>query len=197
MKMWIQSYSGKIIDVQDPKPSSFTLEDVAQSLALKCRFTGHCRTFYSVSEHCVRGAEFLLKSHGPKYAFAFLCHEFSEVAMPDVATPLKRLLSVNVPWADGVMCSYKALETRHEAAILKALDVDHLTKLIHSPEVLSMDLAMLEWERRDLLGPEPAPWWPSDMVMPPVVSEKKLRPWSWQKARQKWLSAFAFLEALS
>ncbi|KKN19270.1 hypothetical protein LCGC14_0947350 [marine sediment metagenome] len=33
------------------------INDIAHSLALLCRFNGHCLTFYSVAEHCIQVAD--------------------------------------------------------------------------------------------------------------------------------------------
>jgi uncharacterized protein len=182
--------------VHAPSASSIRLEDVARGLALRNRFSGQTRVPYSVSEHCTRGARFLIKTHGPEQALAFLLHELGEALCPDIPTPLKWRITVNrAPEGSpqGVQrISWKALEDIHEAAILYGLDLDHLKPLIHSPEIKAMDLSMLAWEARDLMGTPPADWWP-DGNRPVPPTDAKLHPWAWQKAEQKWLDAFKFL----
>lgn len=46
---WIETFSGRRFDILDPKPEQFCIEDIAHSLSLLCRFTGHCKHFYCVT----------------------------------------------------------------------------------------------------------------------------------------------------
>jgi 5'-deoxynucleotidase YfbR-like HD superfamily hydrolase len=48
---WIQTYSGRQFDIAAPTPEMVDLEDIAHSLAMQCRYNGHCQHFYSVAEH--------------------------------------------------------------------------------------------------------------------------------------------------
>ena len=48
---WIQVYTGGQFWPLDPRPEEIHIEDIAHALALTCRFTGHCREFYSVAQH--------------------------------------------------------------------------------------------------------------------------------------------------
>lgn len=187
-KRWIQSFSGRKIDVLDPQPSSFTLQDVAHSLALKNRFSGMTSVPFSVAQHCVVGSAFI----APEFALAFLMHELGEVAAPDVPAPLKPFLRVTVdcncrPGGCGpVLIEWPDLEERFEDAILKALDLEQLKPKIHSPEVKHMDLAMLAWEARDLMGPPPESW--GLPHAPPSPAE--LGAWSWVRAEDEFLKRF-------
>jgi hypothetical protein len=137
------------------------IEEIAHALAGKFRFTCQTAARYSVAQHCVLGSRLLPAA----YAGAFLLHELSEVYLPDIASPLKPFVyverwasgsfgpddvQVRVPWAD--------LEREHTRVILDALGLASLEPLIYSPEVKAMDLAMLAAEKRELFGPEPAPW---------------------------------------
>jgi hypothetical protein len=51
---WIQTFTGRQYWPLDPREGDVYIEDIAHALSLQCRFTGHCRSFYSVAEHCVR-----------------------------------------------------------------------------------------------------------------------------------------------
>ena len=60
-----QTYSGRAIDPFNPTKDGVCIEDIAHSLALTCRFGGHCNEFYSVAQHSVLVASLL------NYIFVF------------------------------------------------------------------------------------------------------------------------------
>lgn len=157
-KTWIQSLSGKKLE-----PLALTvemvggIEEIAHSLAGEFRFTRQTRRYYSVAQHCVEGSRLL----APAFAGAFLLHELSEVYLPDIASPVKPSLMVNVrdlgrgmteqiAWAD--------LEKQHTHVMLESLGLSSIEPLIYSPEIKAMDLAMLATEKRDLCGAAPESW---------------------------------------
>lgn len=45
-KAWIQTYSGGVLHLLDPQPEEILIEDIAHSLAMQCRFTGHTKWHY-------------------------------------------------------------------------------------------------------------------------------------------------------
>ena len=144
---WLQSFTGKPIDLPVPKPGQLTIQDVAHALSLKCRFGGHCNRMYSVAEHSIRG-ELLLP---PAFQLPFLLHELSEVALPDIPAPLKPMVFVRLD-ASGEMQSWAELETQHTHAILEGLNLLSIEPLIYSAEVKKMDLSMLAWEKETFMG---------------------------------------------
>jgi len=60
-EQWIETYTGKKVTPLNMKEEDLNIEDIAHSLALQCRFTGHCRQFYSIAEHSVRVAGVVTK----------------------------------------------------------------------------------------------------------------------------------------
>lgn len=84
---WIDTISGRKFTYDDVDPKSIVLDDIFMALSNTCRFSGHVRKFYSVSEHSVKVASLL-----PKAWQAFgLMHDGSEAYMSDITTPLKGL----------------------------------------------------------------------------------------------------------
>jgi len=173
MNTWLQSYLGKVIDPNNIDYRNVGLEDIAHALSMKCRFSGHCDTFYSVAEHCVRGSHLVPKEQ----ALAFLLHEVDEVFSPDVPAPIKHLVKVaDVPWSEWAY--------RQERAILKAIGLPNLD--VSTPEIKKADRQMLAWEKRDIMGPEPIPW--NLEEVPPT--DKIIHPWSHAYAEFRWLDCY-------
>lgn len=183
MTPWIQTLNGKRFDLLDPRPEQVgDLFEIATALAHKARFTGQTREPYSVAQHCVLGAR-QLGERSP-FAAAFLLHELGEVYLPDIASPLKPHLDVDLG-VDGVL-TWKELEDRHMRVILHSLDLISLLGLISTPEVQTCDLRMLMTEARDLLAPPPEPW----QVDAPPFETLKIVTWSAQAARDAWIREF-------
>lgn len=181
---WIQSFSATQIFPRDMTRSVFTVEDVAQGLGKRCRFTGQCQHFYSVAEHSVLGAEALLESTGDKQlAAAFLMHDVSEAFLPDVPTPLKHFLSVELD--NNTSCNWSELESLHTLEILERFGLGALLPAIDSPLIHEMDLAMLQAERDFLHGPPPMPW--GILTPRAAISLRCLAP---LEAVAQWRSAF-------
>jgi hypothetical protein len=173
MNSWLQSYGGKVINPHKVDYRNVEMEDVAHALSMKCRFSGHCDTFYSVAEHTVRGSHLVPKEQ----ALAFLLHEVDEVFSPDIPAPIKHLVRVDgVSWDDWVW--------RQELAILRALGLPHLD--VHTPEIKKTDLQMLAWEQRDLMGPPPKDW---QLPEKPPTS-KIIHPWSPAYAEFRWIDCY-------
>lgn len=197
MKAWIQSHSGKMIHVLEPRRENVNLTDVAQGLALKNRFLGQTVVPYSVADHCAIGARHLVEvEQDPEAAIGFLLHELGEVYLPDIPAPLKPHLLVEVPWAP-VKVRWADLERVHEIAILSGLGMDRFYPAIKLPYVKEMDMAMLRWEARDLLGAPPAPWWPEGEE-PYVLSHRDIRQYAKGPAHAKdqWLGVLKDLTGI-
>lgn len=84
---WIQTYTGKKFYPFAPNPADICIEDIAHSLAMQCRFGGHCKQFYSVAQHSVLMSVHWFKNKELKrYA---LLHDASEAYLSDIPRPLK------------------------------------------------------------------------------------------------------------
>jgi len=81
----IETYTGQWVDPYHLDSKLIKIEDIAHSLSLKCRFSGHCSDFYSVAEHSVAVAK-LVPVH---LRFSALLHDAHEAYTGDTATPNK------------------------------------------------------------------------------------------------------------
>lgn len=89
---WIETYSGRKFHPLDPRPEDVEIEDIAHSLAMQCRFNGHCRFFYSVAEHSVLVARHVESVAGREAALWALLHDAAEAYVTDVPRPIKPML---------------------------------------------------------------------------------------------------------
>lgn len=137
---WVQTYTGRRVDLFDPRLDQIDIEDIAHALSMQCRFNGHTRDFYSVAQHSV----IVSMTVPPRLAFAGLMHDAAEAYTGDLVRPLKRALP-----------QFKEAERAIWEAICQkwALDAEL------APEVREADLRALATEARDLLPGGPCePW---------------------------------------
>lgn len=92
---YIRTYTGKKFYILDPRPEDIDILDVAHALSFKCRFSGHCKTFYSVAQHSLYvsyGAFNLPKEFDDikgDLCFWGLLHDLAEAYLPDTPRPIK------------------------------------------------------------------------------------------------------------
>ncbi len=147
---WILTASGRRVDLLDPRPDMFCLEDIVHSLVKTCRFVGQCSRFYSVAEHCWIGS---YQFSDRALQVEFQLHDATEAYLGDMSGPLKN-------WT----FEYKLIEDKMDCVIRERFRLP--PKM--SPEVKAMDLRMLATERRDLLPPGGGDEWESLWVVEPL-----------------------------
>lgn len=81
----IRTFSGIYVDVFDPNPEMFKIEDIAHALSNLCRWGGHTRRFYSVAQHSCYCASIISSEN----AMAALLHDASEAYLVDLPRPIK------------------------------------------------------------------------------------------------------------
>lgn len=88
---WIQTYTGKQFfydKIHDA--SQICLEDIAHSLSYICRYGGHAHKFYSVAEHSMAIAAWIVQEHNDhELAKQALLHDATEAYIGDMVRPLK------------------------------------------------------------------------------------------------------------
>lgn len=84
---WITTYTGRRFYPLDPQPEDIYIEDIAHSLSLLNRFTGHTKFPYSVAQHSIKVSEY---AYG--HELAGLLHDASEAYVNDLARSLKQYL---------------------------------------------------------------------------------------------------------
>lgn len=166
---WMQTYTGKAFWPLDPDPEMIDIEDIAWSLSMQCRFTGHVNRFYSVAEHCIH-CSYLVPE---RYELTALLHDASEAYLTDIARPVKCQLP-----------EYKIMELELEKVIAQRFDL-----VFPFPnEVKYADNVMLVTEKDQLLR-TPSRAWSSDLDSYTPL-QRKLQCYSQQEAYERFLDRF-------
>lgn len=128
----METFTGRYVDLADPKAEDIDLGDIAVHLSNICRFTGAVSRFYSVAEHSVRCAAILEKDwHWKGMALHALFHDAHEAYTNDISTPLKRLFADQLreiqDRLDMAVAERFGLQVeRFEHCIIKAADQEML-----------------------------------------------------------------------
>lgn len=184
----IRTHSGGTFDLANPRPEDVCIDDIAHALSMLCRFTGHCRSFYSVAQHSVLVCDRVKELGGDLTAQRWaLLHDAAEAYVGDWSSPLKRAIrELPEEWLDDP-------GSRRIARIVVSdvFDIDKAVDLAiayrfglppeHPPIVKEADLDLLATEQRDLMngsGPKPR-------ALPGAIA-----PWSPERARGRFLWRF-------
>lgn len=127
-KSVMYTIGGARIHPFDPNPSMITIDDIAHSLGMQCRYAGHCHFFFSVAEHSVIVSELL-----PKHLrMEGLLHDAAEAYAQDLAAPIKHHLA-----------DYRAMIELNEAAVRARFRLP----FTESPLVHEVDMLVGRYER--------------------------------------------------
>ncbi len=164
---FIQTFLGKFV-LSTPVSSDINIMDIAHSLSLQCRFTGHCKRFYSVAEHSVRVANLV----EPSLRKQALLHDATEAYIGDISRPLKKMLP-----------EIKSIERSIQIHISREFGIP----VEMHDAVKYADDTLLATEKRDLLGtcPDDVQW---ETLPKPIWGQ--IHPWSPEDAEHKFLSFF-------
>lgn len=166
---WIPTFTGRIFWPCDPRPDEVHIEDIAHALSQQCRFSGHCREFYSVADHSYRVS--LLVSQ--ERALWGLLHDAAEAYLVDLPRPIKH-------W-----CEMGRLYREMEATVMVAICIRFGLSNYEPLEVEKADNVMLATEIRDLVHMPPKPW---DPLAAPLM--ERIIPRSGPDAEQMFLERF-------
>lgn len=144
---WIQTYSGKAFDLENPTPDMVDLDDICHALSFINRFTGHAQQAHSVATH-----SFLVAYLVPReFHLHALLHDAAEAYVGDMAAPLKRLLRKYDPDAPFLQV---------EQMVTEAI-ADHFglpRDFAHCDVVKRADLQVLSIEREVFMADAPKDW---------------------------------------
>jgi|SRR5271157_3540357 len=213
---WLQTFTGKKIDLINPTREMVDIEDIAHSLSMICRYNGHCRDFYSVAEHSVMveamGSQILLRREAERNAgklsvppkptseivqqsLALLLHDAAEAYIGDLTTPLKRGLEsvggdVVFPTPERPTSKIAELESHWLLAIGEAFGLGD--RLAEPSDVMRQaDEKVMTVEVPMLFHPVQSCWWESRNR--PRSGEMAIQCWPPAEARRQFVSRFRVL----
>jgi len=90
---YIELSTGTTLNFSEPDKSDITIDDISHGLAHTCRFAGHTKTFFTVSQHSLLVEAIVAEAGGTtEERMIALLHDAPEAFMGDCPTPLKDLL---------------------------------------------------------------------------------------------------------
>lgn len=123
---WMQTFTGRSVYPLDLRPSDVDIRDIAHALSMQCRYAGHALRFYSVAEHSVHVAKWVLDQTCDGFvAIEALMHDATEAYLVDVPRPVKPFLT-----------GYKEAERRvaHAVAERFGLDLAGHPSIVHEAD---------------------------------------------------------------
>lgn len=171
-KAWIQTFTGKKFHLLDPHPDEIDIRDIAHSLAMQCRFTGHVKHHYSVAQHSIYVSQIV----PPEDALWGLLHDASEAYMSDLNRPLKYFTPIG------------PLYLQQEAKVMQALTLVFGIERTMPASVHKADGMLLYAEKEQLLN-DSISWnvkWGGDTT----PADIKIERWSLGRAEQEFLDRF-------
>lgn len=162
---WIQTNSGGQFhfNLKRVNAKEIKLADIAHALSYTCRYNGHCHAFYSVAEHSLHMAEYILRKHigddkkptelAYKLADQALLHDAAEAYCGDMTRPLKQLFP-----------EYDEYEKKVAATILRK----YMKTSKLDPRVKEADARIMLNEKARLFPPEHQLLWGMEGKLEPL-----------------------------
>ena len=180
---WMQTNSGKRFFPGDPRPEDICMNDIANGLALDCRYggQGNVNKFYSVAEHCTHLARYVMREDWTslrnmhRVAFAVLLHDAAEAYLNDLPRAVKKCLP-----------EYDALEHSVQTVIEAKYDVAH-TAALFSPYIKTLDQSIVPLEKA-AVHPKGLRW-AFDKFEP--LPHIQIGCWSAPEAKEHFLATYA------
>lgn len=184
---WMQVHSGGRFFPLDPRVEDIHADDIANGLALDCRYAGQGRVdrFYSVAEHCVHLAHYAYTHNhsDAEFALIMLLHDAPEAFINDLNRATKR----------SVGEAYTGIEDAISRSIWSKYHVE-LTADIHR-RVKDLDRRIVPLEKA-ALEPAPGAWhhpWKADQYKSQDLEGVTIACWTPAVAKANWLHWLSFL----
>lgn len=205
---WLQTFTGKLVDIENPTPEMVDIQDIAHALSMICRFGGHCRDFYSVAEHVnlvvdegmvvATQSEMSKPGHErildyDRLGLILLLHDAAEAYTGDLTTPVKHALDTfaGKAYPQSYLTPTGELERRWLSAIGSAFGLGEALN-DDNPIVKEADSRALAIEVVNLFHPVQEAWWADGRKRPTTETAIRCHPPA--EARRMFLNRFWFLQ---
>lgn len=173
---WVQSHSGKVVNLFLPNPDDIHIDDIAHALAQIPRFTGHLDNPVSVAQHSIV-VSYLVPE---RWAREALLHDAAEAYFNDVNSVAKKELP-----------EYCFAHDEMLRCILKKFGCEpELPKLIHEADAKALRLEIIRYVQYG------TPLWKKYIDNPMEYKQGKIllpEGWDWKKAKLEFLTRFTEL----
>jgi hypothetical protein len=182
MHQWIVTAAKKRLDLDRPEEFPWDVECTAASLSKINRYTGHSPWPYSVAQHAVLVAEYVLSITNDAFiGMQGLHHDDPEIVTGDISSPVKA-------WLKQHTFALKDFETKLEQIVAEKL---HLPWPYH-PIVDEAD-KRIALNEKQVFFPEIPDKWQSEQEGVQPLPGVKIEYWSDTKARVEFLTMHARL----
>jgi len=152
--------------------TDIAIEDIAHSLSMKVRYTGHCTEQYSIAQHSCHVCD--LTPDEDKHEA--LMHDANEYVLPDVSAPVKSDPDFRAFW--------KPIEHQAERAIAKRFNL----RWPWPPSVKYADNQMAWFEKSKIMLPPKYPWMKWTIPVVPMPDLPDFEVWDWRRAKHEFLA---------
>ena len=157
--MWMQTFSGRRVDLLDTRAEQLSLIDITRHLAGINRFTGATFRPWNVAQHSALVRLLLPDDACPLTVVWALAHDFHEAVIGDISTPVKWAIAAVVFNVTRHACNpVNLLADEIDRVVRCRFNLPHELPEYVAQAVKRADLAALQVERRRLMSPEPEPW---------------------------------------
>lgn len=145
---WMHTSLGGRFWPEDPRADEVYMSDIANGLALDCRYSGQGQVnrYYSVAEHSALMARHALDDYRPWFAYLLLLHDAAEAYVNDLSPATKKALGA----------TYAKLEEGVQAIIWERYNLVELAQRWRR-EIKEIDMRMVPLEK-DAIMRYPQPW---------------------------------------
>lgn len=179
---WMHTSTGARFFPLDPRPEDICISDIANGLALDCRYGGQGRIdkFYSVAEHSYHMAEYARRvlGWGAWAVLAVLMHDAAEAYLNDLPRAVKH----------SVGAGYDNLEDNVQRIIIKKYGLVDASSFWAS-RIKALDCRIVPLEKAAIMSYPQA--WAYDTFKP--LEEVQIRCWEPRIAKEMWLGMYVKL----